>query len=290
MTRVCTAKRSEIYLDTDHVDLDDVGTREYLSWQVDRCGTRHHMTASVVVREGLEAGISLHRSPAAGAFGARDKAALHKLFPSISHALQLGFRYQAALQESWWNGYCAASKGALVLVDELKRVVRLTPDAEKVIRSGDGLHIKQGRLSAPKSRDQEGLDRAIGNAVKAVDAVAGAVRIGRKSGAPDYLLTINPLVRQYRYLAPFEPAALIHIADPNRVLLPAKTLQRQLFGFTEQEANIAALLLEGRSPRAISELLSISTNTVNVHLQSVFRKTGTRRQSELIRLLLSTPR
>ena len=67
MHRVCGVKRSEIYLDVDHVNVEDARTKEYLAWQEATCGTRHHITASVVLPDGLEAGVSLHFSATQGA-------------------------------------------------------------------------------------------------------------------------------------------------------------------------------------------------------------------------------
>jgi DNA-binding CsgD family transcriptional regulator len=56
-------------------------------------------------------------------------------------------------------------------------------------------------------------------------------------------------------------------------------------GLTRSEARIASLLVQGYSLAKVSELMGVSRETVRTHLKSVFAKTGTKRQAELVILL-----
>ena len=60
----------------------------------------------------------------------------------------------------------------------------------------------------------------------------------------------------------------------------------RIFGLTCAEARVLAHLAEDQTPAEISSTLGISVTTVRTHLQSLFQKTGARRQPELIRLTL----
>ncbi len=62
-------------------------------------------------------------------------------------------------------------------------------------------------------------------------------------------------------------------------------LLRQAFGLTPSEAGVAARLATGRSLREIAENSGLSVNTVRTHLRTIFEKTRTRRQGELVTLL-----
>jgi DNA-binding CsgD family transcriptional regulator len=64
---------------------------------------------------------------------------------------------------------------------------------------------------------------------------------------------------------------------------------RQLYGLTPAEARVANLLLEGLEVREAAERLGITLETARFHLKRVLAKTGTRRQTELLRLMLSLP-
>ena len=57
---------------------------------------------------------------------------------------------------------------------------------------------------------------------------------------------------------------------------------------TAREREVASLLLAGHSVESLSATLGISRNTTRVHLQSLFRKTGTTRQIDLVRRLLAS--
>lgn len=72
-----------------------------------------------------------------------------------------------------------------------------------------------------------------------------------------------------------------------RTRLPEALLQ-SLYDLTPAEARIASMLAKGISPREISEELELSRHTVRNQLKSVFLKTGTSRQGELISMLLSS--
>lgn len=286
MNRVCTSRRSEIYRDTDHVDIDDPKTREYLSWQVDRCGTRHHMTASVVLSDGIEAGISIHRSPEMGRFDSLKLRQLKLLFPHIAHALRLGLQHHHALQEAWWDGLGHRFDEGVMLLDETGGVLRLTSRAEAILRANDGIALSGGRLLAAQGDNT--LQGLIQGAIRPVFPEAGAMTVKRDSSGHSHFLTIYPLTRKYRFLAPFEAAAIVRIIDPRVRPKPLTEVQREMFQMSPREADVANLLLANHSIESTAAVLGMSPNTAKVHLQSLFRKTGTSRQSELLMLLLAS--
>lgn len=60
----------------------------------------------------------------------------------------------------------------------------------------------------------------------------------------------------------------------------------RMFGLTCAESRVLAHLAEDRTPAEIGSSLGVSISTVRTHLQSLFQKTGARRQPELVRLAL----
>src|SRR4051794_5392375 len=69
--------------------------------------------------------------------------------------------------------------------------------------------------------------------------------------------------------------------------LPGKILVK-LYGFTPTEARLVALLAQDFSLEDAATVLGIARTTAKTHLQRVFAKTGTNRQSQVVRLALST--
>ena len=61
------------------------------------------------------------------------------------------------------------------------------------------------------------------------------------------------------------------------------------FGLTRQETKIAAALVDGLTTREIADAFGVSIETVRHHLKSIFAKTDTHRQAELVSLLVASP-
>ena len=83
---------------------------------------------------------------------------------------------------------------------------------------------------------------------------------------------------------------LLLAGDPDRQMdLPDESL-RSLYGLTKAEIDISNGLLTGYSLEEISILRRVGIGTVRSQLKSIFSKTETRSQSDLIRVLLHVPR
>jgi DNA-binding CsgD family transcriptional regulator len=83
-----------------------------------------------------------------------------------------------------------------------------------------------------------------------------------------------------------EPAYALVLHDPNVTPKLDTNRAQELFGLTPAEAKLAAKILEGNSLSECAELLDISPHTARAQLRSVFMKTNTSRQSELLSLIL----
>ena len=82
--------------------------------------------------------------------------------------------------------------------------------------------------------------------------------------------------------------AALFLTDPDQELcLPAPTIAR-LFGLTLAESRLTALLADGNSLEQAAEALGISRHTARNQLKSIFQKTETHRQGELVRLVLTS--
>jgi DNA-binding CsgD family transcriptional regulator len=68
--------------------------------------------------------------------------------------------------------------------------------------------------------------------------------------------------------------------------LPGELLVK-LYGLTMAETRLIALLAQGLSLQKAAHALGVARITARTHLQHIFAQTGTRRQAELIRLVVS---
>jgi DNA-binding CsgD family transcriptional regulator len=81
------------------------------------------------------------------------------------------------------------------------------------------------------------------------------------------------------------PRAIVLLRDPDELVSYDMELQR-LYGLTPTEADIVGDLINGRSVQSIGQMNRVSTNTLRTQLKSIFAKTGTKRQAELVSLVL----
>jgi len=84
------------------------------------------------------------------------------------------------------------------------------------------------------------------------------------------------------------PRAILFISDPEQSAAVGRESLRQDFGLTSAEAGFTREVLKGDGLRAAADRLGISLTTARTHLAHVFDKTGTRRQAELVRLILQS--
>lgn len=104
------------------------------------------------------------------------------------------------------------------------------------------------------------------------------------------LVDIKPF--PFRGLSPRDQRvglAVILLDLDQRVLVDEELLQ-DAYSLTASEARVCSLLANGENVENVSEKLDISPNTARTHIKRIFGKTGSSRQAELVRLLMSTAR
>jgi DNA-binding CsgD family transcriptional regulator/PAS domain-containing protein len=282
LKKVAHSKASEIFSDRDGLEHRYAEADEFVGWQLDRTKTRHYLAATVVLGEGLKVGVSVHRTPEAGAFTSEDRREIETMFGQFGQAVRLGVQHNRLLQEAWWEGVQSQSRDAAFLLDERGKVVRATAAAERALGA---LGIKSGRLCAQDPSANAALQAAISRAIKPSGAVAGLVRV--PAGDACLQLIVSPLSRARRFLAPFEAAAIVHLIDPAAVKPVDGSAIAELFGLTPAEARLAAALAGGDSLAEAAASYGVSIGTVRTQLKSIFGKMGINRQQDLILRLSS---
>ena len=124
-----------------------------------------------------------------------------------------------------------------------------------------------------------------------IPSSGGFLSITRGSGRLPLSLMVAPMPAVPRrtpdWLIGKRPVAIIFVTDAERMPKLASRQLKEQFGLTRAEAAFAVEILNGDGIQAAANRLSISRATARTHLARVFDKTGARRQSELVRLLMS---
>jgi DNA-binding CsgD family transcriptional regulator len=177
-----------------------------------------------------------------------------------------------------------------LLVDGDGRILYANRQARELLAVGDGLGASVNGLHADTPDEAQTLRRLIASAARAEGAsrAAGMMAIKRRCGRRPLAVLVVSCHTRTRLAAAIHPqrAVLVFVTDPDRASVVQSDLLRQLYRLTRMEAEIALAMLRGEGLKAIAESFGVSLSTARTHLQNVFDKTETRRQAELVHLLL----
>jgi DNA-binding CsgD family transcriptional regulator len=247
--------------------------------------------------------LSLHRPPDASPFPDETVRLLQDCAPHLQRAMRLRVRLLAGREEACWSGRTIYRLPmGVVLLDAVGRIAGLNRAGQAMIDARDGLRLVQGRLQAEQGGEGRRLVHLLAAAVSAGGKAASArrgeaadLRVSRPSGRAPYLLSVLPLSPEAA--GPFDDAdggggcggarirAAVYIVDPAAVAPGLGRRLSALFGLTAVEAGLVGDLLADLTPAEIGERRGVAISTVRSQLRSVFAKTGTTRQSELMNLV-----
>ncbi|SOY61950.1 helix-turn-helix transcriptional regulator [Cupriavidus taiwanensis] len=180
--------------------------------------------------------------------------------------------------------------GVMVLQADL-RVRYANSWAEALVQADSHLSLQDGVLRAHSDTLQAVLRKLLDGAIRGrgADAASGSWMHITSGGQPVPII-VTPLVSRQPVEGPWQlPAAMLLLGNSeSRSVLDAGVLT-SLFGLSRKESIIAIRLAAGETLNEIAEREFLSPHTVRVHIRDTLRKTGTHRQSELVRLLHLLP-
>jgi len=251
------------------------------------CGGGAGMGAVVARDQGGALVLNLERPIAQGPFSRDELSRLGSLVDCLRSAGQLALRLGAVAVERGMAQIDAMDRAAM-LVDGAGRVKHLNRPGEAL--RGEGLRLVAGRPSWREPAGHEQLSRLIAAALSRSfgHPVPESAVLPRSNGRKPVVARATPLIGAAQDV--FHTAcAIIIFDDLERPAPPAPDLLRRTFGLTAAEARLASHLAAGQDLETAAELCRITRETARGYLKSVFAKTGTRRQGELVALLARLP-
>jgi PAS domain-containing protein len=188
-----------------------------------------------------------------------------------------------------------ASPVGVVLLDAQGRPLFANAAARRIGRVGDGLELGPEGLRAAQPDEQRRLERAITAARVTARGEApegeAIVVVSRPSGSRGYPVLVTAVAEgPGRAGTGLEGAsALVLIGDPAARFEPPPERVARLYGLTPAQARLACALASGDTVESYAESAGVTIATARWTLKQVQARTGTDRQSELVRLLLTGP-
>jgi DNA-binding CsgD family transcriptional regulator/GAF domain-containing protein len=275
---------------------------------------RYSIILTLLRDEERVAAAAFLRSAQAGPFTDGEFELLRELAPHLQRALKLTLRIESLRKQSMSLAEALnVSATGMVLADAQGHVIFVNPAAARVLKEADGFSLRSGRLivedpaarralAGALTRTEHTADGEKADSVEKADSAekadrvektgmegASALTVPRPTGRQAYNLLVWPLRLGVGVLPVDAPSALIVITDPVSSSRPPLEALATIYGFTPTETALASLLVEGQTLKESASRLGITMNTVKTHMKQLFAKTNTRRQAELIRLVLQFP-
>ena len=238
--------------------------------------------------------LSFYRSTRSECFGTPELQRLSRL----SHHLRRAFKLTlsgAKLNESLQN-QAAVLDGIghpLLILDGHRKIINLNKPAERLLSNPQGgvIQVRNQRILELGQRASPSLETAFEWARTYPGKPASmAFVIPRDGGTTTAGSARLMKIRQ-------APCLSFRLDHPERYMLQLELAENpppeglrafaDLYGLTQGEFRVLALMMEDCSPRLIGEHLEISLPTVRTHLQRIRQKTGSKRFADLIRLALA---
>ena len=274
---------------------DEIYTRgEYCNDYLRPLNILHCVAATLRCQGANSSNITIFRPFQGQPFGEQELKFVLVLAPHLQRAFQLHTRIQGLERKG--NAAAEAldklSQGVLLL-DGRGRVLLVNKAATSVLSGNVSLSLtRQGlvALNPSESRELRSLIQGALATGKGEGLQSGGVmRISRGSYQRPLQLLVTPLKTHTVHIGREVPVAAIFISDPDRKAAPDSGILAQIYGLTPSEARLGQLLASGESLKDAAEALGLRQSTLRSQLKSIFAKTNTNRQSELVRLFLLAP-
>ncbi len=174
----------------------------------------------------------------------------------------------------------------LIQLDRRGRILEANDLARDLLLESDGLHDRGGALSAGHCGEHEEMQRLLAGALPpcGTPGAGGSMKITRGKGRAPLVLEVHP---GGRLDAAWRPGALVLIVDPAERPRVSPNLLSRLSSLTPAESRVAVAIAAGQTVAGTACELGCAEGTVRTHMKRVYRKLGIRKQTELVRRVLS---
>lgn len=219
------------------------------------------------------------------------------LLPHLRQVYAINRRYESmrAVSAAVMNRFERYHVG-VAMVDADGAMQYCNEAARRIFEQADGLRVDgDGRIAASRPAETEELLRSvqehIGSDLPDSHFASRLLRISRRQGSAPLSVALSPYRGEGGPLAQGARGAhaVMMIYNPDRPPVERTEVITQVYDLSTQESALVCAIAAGESLEDIARDNMRSLEAVRSQLKRVFRKTGTSRQTELVRLVLSGP-
>ena len=225
-------------------------------------------------------------------FDAAEIVQWRHLVPHLQRAIQVHRQlYSAHLVRSGALEALDRLAVGLILTGEGANVVFCNRVAQRIMEANPNLQVRANRLCGETLSATSLIQQAIRAAAQTGSGRGtspGAVLAVSSRTAPPLSVLVSPLQASGPFAGVISgQGAIVLVADPTRKRSTQRNELSQMFGLTRGEARLLTGLVDGLSLAEYAETAGVTVLTARSQIKAIFTKTGVRRQSELMRLVLT---
>lgn len=230
--------------------------------------------------------MTINRSGRFGCYTDEERALAKTLLPHLRNAFALHGRLRGlSAADHAYRGTLDRLDQPVILVSARGLVAFANERAQQFEAEAGCLQRRLGRPAAFHAADDAALQAALGRVLTGdTHGEPVSMPLHARDGTVSALLTIcpvrDPVFDRWAHTG-VGAAIFVRPLQPRRL---AGDVQAA-FSLTAAESRLAGMLLQGHALDEVSARLGISKNTVRTQLRSLFEKTGTHRQADLVALL-----
>lgn len=222
--------------------------------------------------------------------GRAEKAAL-RIYPVLVGYFRLWLVARA--QRGRLDGFASALNlidFAVYLLDGHARLLFGNATGLTLLDSGQGLMRTGSGIAASEMADavrlRVAIDHFIASGHSGNSPGAAVVRLNRPRKRRPLIAAVLPVESPPRSVE--DPALVLLVFDPEMEIAALMMPICQLYGLSPAETRLACLLAEGLTVNDAAMRMRLRVPTLRTYLKQIFSKTGTSRQTDLIRLLMAS--
>jgi DNA-binding CsgD family transcriptional regulator len=250
--------------------------------------------AKVIDNEMQVVGLGLHRGFSASSYDHATLQLISDLIPHLQRALRIHREFvRLRVENSALSAGFEHLTMGLVLLDHMGAPAYINPVAREILDSHPAISITNEIVTPVNREAATQLRRMILDCLETAHSEArqpgGVIGLHHETRRHPLAVMVKPVATsEFANMVDGIPVYVaLYLTDPSRPLAISADSLGQLYDLTRIESQIAIALANGMGVEEIAQAHGRSINTVRTQLRSIFQKTNTNSQADLIRLLLT---
>jgi len=223
-----------------------------------------------------------------------EKDRLSRLLPHLHRALAINRRFNDTNQEhQLTNSIIDQLPIGMIVIDSERQIISTNKCANKIIQNKFGIFIENNIFRIDNKLQNEALSKYVSHLtdrkIENPKENTFALTLNQPNQTNISILLIADSYRRHYYDESAERRVILLISAPLSQYSVSQNSLQSLFLLTPAEARLAASLASGISMEKSATTNNVSKHTTRTQLKTIFTKTGAHRQTELIKLILTSP-